>query len=44
MKQHDTVWDVEVTLPDGLTGVLEWQQQSIALQGSQQLELPAPQG
>ncbi len=44
MKQHDTVWDVEVTLPDGLTGVLEWQQQSIALQGSQQFELPAPQG
>lgn len=44
MKQHDTVWDVEVTLPDGLTGVLEWQQQSIALQGSQQFELPVPQG
>ena len=44
MKQHDTAWDVEVTLPDGLTGVLEWQQQSIALQGSQQFGLPAPQG
>ena len=44
MKKHDTVWDVEVTLPDGLTGVLEWQQQSISLQGSQQFELPTPQG
>jgi hypothetical protein len=40
MKRGDESWQTKVTLPAGIEGTLEWQNQSHPLTGTTDLQLP----